>query len=1468
MYLPRKSLIQMSGAPGSGKSTIANLLAQSIDAVVVKHDLIKAFFLESNTFDQSGTLAHRFDWVLAEDVIKQARSVIIDCPCNSNEIIDQGTALARKYGYEYSYVECRVTDVDLLDRRLRNRVPLRGQPTGVSSPPPDASDARYIEDYRALFTQWIEDPCRPSSDTDTIVVNSTDSPEECLDYILKQIVPPNSIDHNASSRLPAVLGGIPTFSTSNYVPQIFPSGYSFVGEYNTINSILCNEPNLEPTRLSSRQRYVSRGAVKTPSYRSDLQGRVAECLGLDAYNISVICVTSGTNALRAALKAVIADGRTEACNKVIVPAITAASTVEAVIMEGFVPVIVDVNPDSWMLSPEATARAISDGTAAIVTVDWLGTICDLRPFRKLADQYGIKLISDSAQSFGATQGKPPALTLADATIYSTGYPKVFHTGGAGGIVVCSASQLEWLEQEPSDILRHEVMPEMNAYLGLRALDRLPRDLKARAEAAEMYRSLLHHTPGIAFQDLASKLGTNHYQLSVTVDAGSFGLDAKTLCQALQAENILAYADRMLCLGVMPRLLWRCEVAGDLSVSRALGENSLTFPISNQSTPDLCQRICFCVKAIYERSGSIALIKSPVVAPPPRERQSDIMDIAGKFKGYWVVPSIDDREFASRTEESGPWTILIQWRHFVKRKISIDELHRQILSRCEWRQGDEIINGLIVHAKVGETVLVLTPHDGGCFGNTNAPIYLDESGSAASVTLVLGHNGDAKVQKTCSHDGIDGNGRPWIENQRRFLELSAAVRKTDMIVKPLEYRAAEGSEGTVSITFPYVPSHSLSEMMFAGMEAGSLLAVLQDLLGEMATSLWPEGAIPAPDDFIEQAHFNRIRRRVRIVRAEVPELDAVAGYEWLTLNGRRLLGFERVLEALTHHSTMLKEISPRTLGEIHGDLNIHNILCQLRPDANRPVVLVDPRGVPLLRNFAGLDILEPGDYAYDLSKLKFSLSGFSEIRKGFYKVQGEGRSFEFFIKDHPASDILRSADHGFIRMLSSNKRLIEWIETVEPSGFRSLELRVLLGEAAHFVADAACALGRNKTEEVLPLFLIGLAKLNDFLERMQGEGDPSVSRLIWSVDMEAIIESPNYGARIIRSALLGSSDAAWTWDVLEVLVKSESTHAAYRLLSELIGEYLPEGTGMHVSTHAVERIRFPCVLIHPFVAVRGQTDAVLSGIRRTQAFLRDGKVAQGTIDRLKIITITSTGASINSQYVSRQNDKLLAPGPWGISPLRLIILEVNQLPFPRSGRWIVENDSFLVLSRALRAEGDCLCLLTSKRPGTNSSSWRNVCVESAHDIDGRNFATGFREISPHETETELLKPTGAMFIPYHLGKALADLGEAYTARSSPLLVDFVLPRFMRRVDWIGMCHAQGFGVNSDLAWSNAERIANLSPQVELAYGGEQMMYRHFGSDSEYTKLVDDVGGDPLLAGLTYLPSMAKWLQRYHRQQNAN
>jgi predicted kinase len=178
----RKLFIQMSGAPGSGKSTTATPLAKLINRVVIDHDILKSALLEKGiSFDKAAEVAYHLDWTFAEAMVKQGHSVIVDSTCNYEQILSQGIALVQRYGYGYWYVEVKVDNVGMLDERLRESVPLRSQRTGVDCPPRDAGGARGSEDSRrhALYKRWIENPCRPDGhDIRTVVVNSTESTEK------------------------------------------------------------------------------------------------------------------------------------------------------------------------------------------------------------------------------------------------------------------------------------------------------------------------------------------------------------------------------------------------------------------------------------------------------------------------------------------------------------------------------------------------------------------------------------------------------------------------------------------------------------------------------------------------------------------------------------------------------------------------------------------------------------------------------------------------------------------------------------------------------------------------------------------------------------------------------------------------------------------------------------------------------------------------------------------------------------------------------------------------------------------------------------------------------------------------------------------------------------------------------------------------------------------------------------------
>lgn len=121
----------------------------------------------------------------------------------------------------------------------------------------------------------------------------------------------------------AALGGHPAFPDGSPVPLIQAQGYRPKGDFSAIDAMLANEANEDSKSRASQQRFISKilPGVENPGagYRVTLQHRIEEFLKLDTAKTSVICVTSGTNAIRAMLKGVRASEDSNVRNEVIVP---------------------------------------------------------------------------------------------------------------------------------------------------------------------------------------------------------------------------------------------------------------------------------------------------------------------------------------------------------------------------------------------------------------------------------------------------------------------------------------------------------------------------------------------------------------------------------------------------------------------------------------------------------------------------------------------------------------------------------------------------------------------------------------------------------------------------------------------------------------------------------------------------------------------------------------------------------------------------------------------------------------------------------------------------------------------------------------------------------------------------------------------------------------------------------------------
>ncbi|MEC7838961.1 MAG: DegT/DnrJ/EryC1/StrS family aminotransferase [Chlamydiota bacterium] len=150
-----------------------------------------------------------------------------------------------------------------------------------------------------------------------------------------------------------------------------------------------------------------------------------------------LTVSSGTDSLLMALMALeIGPG-----DEVITTPFTWISTAEVIKLVGATPVFVDIDPETYLIDVEQAEAAITNKTKAIIPVDLYGHLADYVLLEKIAKKYGVAIIQDAAQSFGASQDSNKS--CSQGTISSTSFfpAKPFGCYGDGGAVFTDDDEL-------------------------------------------------------------------------------------------------------------------------------------------------------------------------------------------------------------------------------------------------------------------------------------------------------------------------------------------------------------------------------------------------------------------------------------------------------------------------------------------------------------------------------------------------------------------------------------------------------------------------------------------------------------------------------------------------------------------------------------------------------------------------------------------------------------------------------------------------------------------------------------------------------------------------------------------------------------------------------------------------------------------------------------------------------------------
>lgn len=128
-------------------------------------------------------------------------------------------------------------------------------------------------------------------------------------------------------------------------------------------------------------------------------------------------------------------------SEIIVPSNTYIASIISIIHAGHIPILVEPNIRTYNIDPNKIKAAITPKTKAIMVVHLYGKCCEMDPIIALADQHGLHIIEDCAQSHGAKYKGRMAGTFGIMSGFSFYPSKSLGALGDAGAVVTNDSDL-------------------------------------------------------------------------------------------------------------------------------------------------------------------------------------------------------------------------------------------------------------------------------------------------------------------------------------------------------------------------------------------------------------------------------------------------------------------------------------------------------------------------------------------------------------------------------------------------------------------------------------------------------------------------------------------------------------------------------------------------------------------------------------------------------------------------------------------------------------------------------------------------------------------------------------------------------------------------------------------------------------------------------------------------------------------
>lgn len=316
--------------------------------------------------------------------------------------------------------------------------------------------------------------------------------------------------------------------------------------------------------------------------------------------------TSGTASLHLAMLCLgIQKG-----DEVILPVHTMMSTAAAVSYVGAKPVFVDVDSETYNIDVSKIEEKISNKTKAILVVDLFGHPVDYDPILKLARNYHLKTIDDSAQSHGATYKGKMVGSMTDISCFSFYANKIITTGEGGMLLTNNkkffeeAKSFRDLYHNKKHRFLHDKigynyrMTNLQAAIGLAQVEEIKKFLKIKKNMAKLYFNNLKGVEGIKLPTTKDYAESVFWMFTILIDRKKFGTTRDNLMNELKKYQIDSRTT-FVSLNKQPPFR-NLSKNKKFPISEYVEKTGLYLPSGLAITKKQIDYVCNCIKKIHKK----------------------------------------------------------------------------------------------------------------------------------------------------------------------------------------------------------------------------------------------------------------------------------------------------------------------------------------------------------------------------------------------------------------------------------------------------------------------------------------------------------------------------------------------------------------------------------------------------------------------------------------------------------------------------------------------------------------------------------------------------------------------------------------------------------------------------------------------------------------------------------------------------